>query len=356
MTNVLDISKHQGAMNFTTAKSRGIKAVMLRAAYGEKKDTKLDEFYKGAVSAGLSVGAYIFSTWHYHSVSPDFETAEKNAEKQTKAALSHLSGKKITAPVAIDLELESGAELKFTKSQLTDLLEIAVNTVKKAGYTPVLYCSVSWLYDRLDPDKVSCPLWLAYYYDGAKKEAFPETKYGKLLSQQSDRLVLWQHSSKGGGSYYGASSTYVDMNFCYNEEAMGISSKTSSATQTLNAKEQTSLYTVKIKKGSWYIRSLYSASAKEKAVITGGVSLQASQKKNGWYYLTKYNGWIGPAAVESSSYNSSTVSSYTVKSGDTLTKIAQKYSTTIENILKNNKATYPKITKDYIQVGWVLKL
>lgn len=45
---------------------------------------------------------------------------------------------------------------------------------------------------------------------------------------------------------------------------------------------------------------------------------------------------------------------YIVKRGDTLTKIAQRFNTTVENIVEKNLPTYPKITPDYIQVGWVL--
>lgn len=47
---------------------------------------------------------------------------------------------------------------------------------------------------------------------------------------------------------------------------------------------------------------------------------------------------------------------YKVKSGDTLTAIAKKYSTTVDKIVADNKKTYPKITRDYIQVGWTLKV
>lgn len=45
---------------------------------------------------------------------------------------------------------------------------------------------------------------------------------------------------------------------------------------------------------------------------------------------------------------------YVVKSGDTLGKIAKKYSTSVDNIVKANREKYPKITADYIVVGWKL--
>lgn len=48
--------------------------------------------------------------------------------------------------------------------------------------------------------------------------------------------------------------------------------------------------------------------------------------------------------------------SYTVQSGDTLTRIARRYATTVDKLVENNKAIYPRMTRDYIQVGWKIKL
>lgn len=47
---------------------------------------------------------------------------------------------------------------------------------------------------------------------------------------------------------------------------------------------------------------------------------------------------------------------YTVQPGDNLTKIAKKYKTTVNDILNKNKATYPRMTKNFIVVGWKLKV
>lgn len=47
---------------------------------------------------------------------------------------------------------------------------------------------------------------------------------------------------------------------------------------------------------------------------------------------------------------------YTVKSGDTLNKIAKEYNTTPSAIVKKNKSTYPNMNANYIMVGWKLKI
>lgn len=43
-----------------------------------------------------------------------------------------------------------------------------------------------------------------------------------------------------------------------------------------------------------------------------------------------------------------------VELGDTLTKLAERYHTTVEKILVDNRKTYPKIRHNFIVLGWNL--
>ena len=52
---ILDISKFQGNMNFKTAASKGVEAVMCRCAYGAAKDTKFDANAKNAASVKVPI-------------------------------------------------------------------------------------------------------------------------------------------------------------------------------------------------------------------------------------------------------------------------------------------------------------
>lgn len=47
---------------------------------------------------------------------------------------------------------------------------------------------------------------------------------------------------------------------------------------------------------------------------------------------------------------------YKVVAGDTLTKIANRFNTTVEKIIHDNSTVYPTIVKSYLNVGWVLKV
>ena len=60
----IDISEHQGSVDFNKLKASGIDFVLLRAGYGsenrypEQYDAKLEEYSKKAKAEGLGGGAY----------------------------------------------------------------------------------------------------------------------------------------------------------------------------------------------------------------------------------------------------------------------------------------------------------
>lgn len=53
-------------------------------------------------------------------------------------------------------------------------------------------------------------------------------------------------------------------------------------------------------------------------------------------------------------YRMAAACEYVVKSGDTLGEIAKKYATSVDKIVQDNKAKYPKITPNFIRAGWKL--
>ena len=60
----LDLSVHNGNLDFNAIKAAGNDFVILRAGYGSaisQKDTRFEEYYKKAREAGLKIGAYWYS-------------------------------------------------------------------------------------------------------------------------------------------------------------------------------------------------------------------------------------------------------------------------------------------------------
>lgn len=216
---IVDISKWQGNIDFNKMKKQGINGVMCRCAYNGSKDTKFDEYEKLASDNGIPVGAYAFSVWHYNSVNGgSAETAKAKAIADVDKVIDILKGKNITGYVALDLELENNQTTSLTKAEMTDIANIYMDKLKEAGYTPMLYCSISWLFDRMLPSDIKYPFWIAYYNDaGFKGTDFPTGRYGELMRQIKDRIVMWQYSSKGDGKTFGASSQYIDLNHLYGD-------------------------------------------------------------------------------------------------------------------------------------------
>ncbi len=216
MNKILDVSRHQGDINFLKMKEHEINGVMCRCAYSGSKDRMFDSFVNHAQKCGISTGAYAFCTWHYNNVSVNRATAMLAAESESNKVIDILKYNKITGPVAIDLELESGKSTMLSKSDMTFVANLYLKKLKDAGYTPMLYCSISWLFDKLICTEIAYPLWIAYYHpDGLNGDRFPNTKYGALMSSIKDKIWMWQYSCNGDGKSFGASSERIDLNHCY---------------------------------------------------------------------------------------------------------------------------------------------
>lgn len=203
-------------MNFKTAKAKSDGA-MIRCAYGGSKDVKFDEFVSAATAEGINVGAYAFSTWHYDKANGgNIDVARAKAISEVEKVIAILQGKGIKGYVALDLELEKGHTTSLSRLELTEIANLYMDKLSKAGYRPCLYCSISWVYDKMVINDIKYPLWVAYYYDGGfLNDSFPETKYGNLMRGIKDKIVMWQFTSKGAGKEYGATSTHIDLNHIY---------------------------------------------------------------------------------------------------------------------------------------------
>ena len=101
---VIDVSKHNGNIDFQAVKNAGVYAVIIRAGYGREtrqKDPMFEANYSAAKAAGLHIGAYWYS----------YADSVADAAKEAAACLRCIQGKGFDFPVYYDLEEEVTAAL-----------------------------------------------------------------------------------------------------------------------------------------------------------------------------------------------------------------------------------------------------
>lgn len=198
----MDVSQHNGKINFKKAKRDGIEFVFIRVGYtGYTKssfslnlDKKYKTYIKDATKAGLKVGVY----WYSQS------TKVSEAKKEAKALLKAIKGYSITMPVVFDYEFADTKKgrldsAKLSKTNMTANALDFLNTVSNAGYDACIYASENFLGEHLYANQISSnfKVWLA--------------NYSSKTNYKGD-YEFWQHTAKGRVSGMRGN---VDINFWY---------------------------------------------------------------------------------------------------------------------------------------------
>lgn len=179
----VDISRHDGNVDFAKLKKDGIDFVILRAGYrgyqsGKlNKDENFDQNIKKAVDAGLEVGIYVFSQ----------AKDSKEALEEAELAINAIKNYKITLPVFYDPEIirnDKARSDSISGEQFTQNAITFCEKIKQAGYVPGVYSNMLWEAYELDLTKFSdYVIWYADYED------VPQTPYD---------FTFWQYAEKDG--------------------------------------------------------------------------------------------------------------------------------------------------------------
>lgn len=187
----IDVSVHNGDIDWNKVKSAGIEFAILRAGFGrleKQKDEKFEQNYAGAKAAGIPIGAY----WYSYAMTPE------EAELEADVFLSVIKGKQFEMPVYFDLEEKKQFDLG--KEQVSAIMRAFLKKVESAGYFVGLYGSASSLTTHTADDiKSWFTIWLAHWVN--------QTNY-------SGAYGIWQYSEKG---HVDGISGNVDMDICYKD-------------------------------------------------------------------------------------------------------------------------------------------
>lgn len=176
----IDVSKHNGNIDWNAVKNSGISFVVIRCGYRGSatgvlvEDPKFRSNIKGAKAAGLKVGVYFFSQ----------AVNEVEAVEEASMAVSLVSGYGLDMPIFLDVESAGGRADGISKDARTAVCRAFCQTVQNSGYSAGIYANKTWFNEKINTSSLtSYKIWLAQY---ASTPTYTTTRYD-----------MWQYSSKG---------------------------------------------------------------------------------------------------------------------------------------------------------------
>lgn len=138
---VIDVSKHNGNIDWQAVRQDGIEGVIIRAGYGKtvsQKDPMFETNYKGAAAAGLHIGAYWYS----------YAPTAAEGEQEARVFLECIKGKQFDLPVYLDIE--DKIQVSLGKKVCTDITNAFMGVLESAGYFAGVYSFDSFFETNLD--------------------------------------------------------------------------------------------------------------------------------------------------------------------------------------------------------------
>lgn len=158
MIKGIDVSRHQGKIDWGKVKAAGVDFAILRVGWthydgGLTADDRFHENAEGATAAGLPIGVYAYG---YDLTA---EAARIGAERVLEAIRPY----RLEYPVWYDQEYEEKIAA-LTRQQRTDVCQAFMDTIQAGGYYTGLYASRDWL-ERMvyDQQLIHYDKWVAAY-------------------------------------------------------------------------------------------------------------------------------------------------------------------------------------------------
>lgn len=254
----IDVSHHQGEVNWEAVKAAGIDFAVIRCGYGDDLVSQDDRQWHRNVSEcerlGIPYGVYLYS----------YATDASMAASEAAHTLRLLEGHNPDLPVFYDME--ENRQLVLGASGLAELARTYCDTLVAAGYDVGVYASLNWWqYYLTDPVFENWYRWIAEW---------------RSSCTYTGRYEMWQYTDCGTIS---GISGVVDMNYWY--EPIGVKEDGLYKDQITGewhyykdgkiARDYTGL--VKYQSGSYYYV--------DKGVIDWGYTGIAQYNQGGYYYV-----------------------------------------------------------------------
>ena len=174
MMKGIDVSVHNGIIDWQKVKESGIDFAIIRAGFGrfvDQKDENFERNYEEAKAVGIPIGAY----WYSYATTPD------EAHQEAEVCISILKDKQFEYPIFFDLEEKSA--LDTGKENCSAIVKDFCDQLENAGYYTGFYMSRSTLTTHITEEvQKRYALWVA--------------EWGNTLNY-SGNTGIWQFSSRG---------------------------------------------------------------------------------------------------------------------------------------------------------------
>ena len=208
----IDVSENNGTVDWELVKQQGYSYAMIKTGDGQEPenfsedvDGQFEANYSGAGAAGLKRGVYHVCCTR----------TPEGAAAEAEYCLRILNGRALEYPVAYDMEMPGN--FAGGKKNTTAMAKAFCDVIRDAGYTPMIYSSVSHLNEDFNWNKLEDVLvWSADV--GVKKTAFDGVCH------------IWQYSHTGTVAGAGNTEGYTDLNYSYLEYPQKIKVKKKSIT------------------------------------------------------------------------------------------------------------------------------
>lgn len=206
----IDVSEHQGRIDWDAVKASGIDFAILRVGFGApsfggRVDYQFNRNISECERLGIPYGVYVYS----------YAFDNQQAADEASMVIDCLSGHNPRLPVYYDLE-DKTIIADGRQSGIASRAQTFCNKISSAGYKPGIYANLNWFNNILtDPvfKSGSWDHWIAQY---------------NTQCHYTASYSFWQYTSRGKVS---GISGNVDMNYAYVD---------------------VSLYYWQLKEGTWY--------------------------------------------------------------------------------------------------------
>lgn len=175
----IDVSFHQGNIDFRKVKNAGIDFVIIRLACGMNIDERFFSNYFKAKENGLKVGAYIYTK---ANTLPKVE-AEVNLIKHGLSNFIEANEHELELDLPFFIDVEHDSIVKTSKANVSWLFDESYKRFKELFSKVGLYASTSILVSKFREDILeSVPIWVA--------------EWDNNLDYKGN-FIFWQYSNKG---------------------------------------------------------------------------------------------------------------------------------------------------------------